>query len=74
MKKEIQIQYGVFGDTIEEQLKVQGCTLGDKQELVEKLQHALTMCRFHLLTDSQYNAGLKKLHKKVMDSVRPLEE
>jgi outer membrane lipopolysaccharide assembly protein LptE/RlpB len=71
--KEINIQYGALAKSIEEQLNEQGCTLGENQELINKLIHALTMCRFHLLTDSQYNAGLKKLHKKVMDSIKPLE-
>lgn len=74
MKKEISIHYGALADPIEDQLNKQGFTLGEKKELIEKLVHALTMCLFHLLTDSQYNSCLKKLHKKVMDSIRPLEE
>lgn len=73
-RKTIQILYGALGDPIEKQLNDQGFTLGDKKELIVILQHSLTMCRFHLMTDTQYNACLKKFHKKVMDSAIPLDQ
>lgn len=73
MEKKIQIHYGALAKPIEEQLNKQDFTLGEKQEFINKLVHALTMCQFHLMTDSQYNACMKKLHKKVMDSIEPLD-
>lgn len=70
---QVTIQYGALSKPIEDQLNEQKLTLGNKQELIEKLEHSLTMCRFHLMTDSQYNACLKKLHKKVMEYTHPME-
>jgi hypothetical protein len=69
---EVKIQYGSLAEPIEKQLNDQGFTLGDKLDFIEKLQKSLTMCMFHLLTDTQYNGCLKKLHKKVMDNIKPL--
>lgn len=66
------LHYGALADPIEQQLNNQGFTLGDAKESIEKLQHALTTCMFHLLTDAQYQTCLKKFHKKVMKSVKPL--
>jgi hypothetical protein len=70
----ITISYGALGDKIEVQLNEQGLTLGDKAELIHKLHHSLTMCMFHLLTPSQHQVALKKLHKKVMENIKPIEE
>lgn len=70
--EEVGIHYGSLAEPIEDQLNKQGFTLGDKLEFIEKLQNSLTMCMFHLLTDSQYNTCLKKLHKKVLDNVKPI--
>jgi len=70
----IGIDYGPLGGSIEEQLNKQGFTLGEKQQFIEKLQHALTMCMFHLMTDAQYQSCAKKLHKKVMRHVKLLED
>lgn len=71
---EIKLHYGALADPLEEQLNKQGATLGEKQDFIEKLQNGLIMCRFHLLTDSQYKSCLKKFHKKVMDSIEPLNQ
>lgn len=70
----VRVEYGPLGGSIEEQLNKQGFTLGEKQEFVEKLQHSLTYCMFHLMTDAQYQSCAKKLHKKVMGYIKPLEE
>jgi uncharacterized membrane protein YGL010W len=70
----ITISYGALSDSIEKQLNGHGLTLGDKKKFIHDLSHSLTMCRFHVLTDSQYNAALKKLHKKVMEYAKPTEK
>jgi hypothetical protein len=72
-QQKINIRYGALSDSIEKQLNEQGFTLGEQEEIINKLLHALTMCRFHLMTDSQYNVCLKKLHKKVMENLIILE-
>jgi hypothetical protein len=70
LSKEVKINYGALADPIEQQLNEQGLTLGDKQGFIEKLSHSLTMCKFHLLTDSQHESCLKKLHKAVMKNIK----
>lgn len=70
---EIKIHYGALANPIEEQLNEQGFTLGKELEFIEKLQYSLTYCRFHLLTDAQYQSCLKKFHKKVMDKIKLIE-
>ncbi len=73
VRMQVNLQYGALADPLEDQLNKQGLTLSEKREFIEKLQHALTMCRFHLLTDSQHTACLNKFHKKVMKEIKPLE-
>lgn len=69
---EVKINYGALSAPIEEQLNNQGYTLGDNKDFIDKLYNAYLMCMFHLFTDSQRNSILKKLHKKVMDNIKPL--
>jgi hypothetical protein len=71
---EIKLHYGALADPLEEQLNKQGATLGKKREFIEKLQHGLIMCQFHLLTDAQYKSCLNKFHKKVMSVIQPLNK
>lgn len=71
-KANVGLHYGALADPLEQQLNLQGFTLGEKKESIEKLQHALTYCMFHLLTDAQYQSCLKKFHKKIMNSVAQL--
>jgi hypothetical protein len=74
MERVVKINYGALADKIEVQLNEQGFTLGDKQEHIHKLHHAFLMCMFHLLTDKQVDSAKKKLHKRVMDIITPLDE
>lgn len=69
----ISVRFGPLAEPVEEQLNKQGYTLGEKRGFIEKLQHSLTMCGFHLLTERQYEAGLKKLHQLVTKHTVPLE-
>ena len=70
-RKEIGIGYGCLCGTIEEQLNKQGFTLGKEREFIDELHKAYLMLMFHLLTDSQKDSILKKLHKKVMSKIKP---
>jgi hypothetical protein len=70
--KEVKINYGALSGSLEEQLNAQGFTLGDKQGFTEKLYNAYLMSMFHLLTDSQSNSALKKLHKIVMKNIKSI--
>ena len=71
---EVGLHYGALSDPLEEQLNKQGFTLGGKRDFIEKLQHGLTMCQFHLLSEAQYSSCLKKFHKKVIKSIKPLNQ
>lgn len=73
-EKEIKLHYGALAEPLEEQLNKQGFTLGHNSKFIERLQDALYMCHFHLLTDSQYESCLKKLNKKVVSTAVPIEE
>ena len=71
-KKEIGISYGALYGSIEDQLNKQGFTLGKEREFMEKLHNAYLMLAFHLLTDSQQDSILKKLHRKVISKIKPI--
>lgn len=73
MSDTVSCEYGVLGDTLEEQARQQGYTLGDKADIYERVRKAINMCMFHVATDSQVQAMFGKLHKKVMKSIKPLE-
>lgn len=70
----IEIKYGALSDELEKQANDQGYTLGDKQELLEKLAFGLIINHIHgTLTDSAYQRALEKLHKMVMAAIKPLK-
>lgn len=70
----IGFDYGALSDKLEKQANDQGYTLGDKQELFEKLAFGLIINHIHgTLTDSAYQRALEKLHKMVMAAIKPLE-
>lgn len=70
----IGFNYGVLSDKLEKQANDQGYTLGDKQELLEKLAFGLIINHIHgTLTDSAYQRALEKLHKMTIAAIKPLE-
>lgn len=70
----IGFDYGALSDELEKQANDQGYTLGDKQELLEKLAFGLIINFIHgTLTYSAYQKALEKLHKMVMAAIKPLE-
>jgi len=74
MNDEIGFYYGICEDTLETQARNQGYTLGDKAESLEGIRHAITLCGFHVATQSQVNTMTSKLHKKVIASLSEYTE
>lgn len=71
MSKTIEFHHGALSDPYEEQANRQGYTLGDDRERLEELGESLTYCWIQdVLTDSQYDAALKKLQKQLMKAVK----
>lgn len=64
--------YGVLFDPLEKQANEQGYTLGEKAETLEKIREAINICMFHVATDSQVSAMTKKLHSKVIKTLKPM--
>ena len=75
MSKEVIFHYGALSDPLEQQANEQGFTLGDKAELLQDLNRSMIMCRLHgLCTESQKDAMVKKMQKKVVKALKPLNE
>ena len=75
MSKEVGFHHGALCDPYEQQANEQGYTLGEEKEFLEKLGFSIVFCWIHgLLTDSQYDAALKKLQKKLIKAIKPLPE
>ena len=73
MIEEVMFQYGALSDPLEQQANAQGFTLGDKAEQLQKLNNAMIMCWLHgLCTDSQSDAMIDKLQKKVVNELKPI--
>lgn len=71
---EVGLHYGALAEPLEEQLNRQGFTLGENREFIDELWNGLCMCKLHLLTNTQYDSCLKKFHKQVMNSIKPLND
>ena len=75
MSKEIVFHHGALCDPYEQQANAQGFTLGKEREILEELGFSLVIAHIHsLLTESQYDAALKKLQKKLVKALKPLPE
>ena len=75
MKQQVEFHHGALCDPYEKQANNQGFTLGEERERLEKLGFSLVYCWIHgVLTDSQYNMGLKKLQKQLVKALEPKEE
>lgn len=75
MSKEVMFSYGALSDPLEQQANAQGFTLGDNAELLQKLNNAMILCWIHgLCTNSQQEAMLNKLHKKIMKVLKPINK
>jgi hypothetical protein len=70
----IGFHHGALCDPYEEQANEQGYTLGDKAEYLQDLGFKIVYIWIHgLLTDSQYDAALRKLQKQLVKAARPLD-
>jgi hypothetical protein len=72
MDNQVGFSYGVLMDTLEDQANMQGYTLGDEAEKLEKIRKAINMCMFHVATESQTKQMTDKLHKKVVKELKPV--
>ena len=75
MTKEVTFRFGALSDPLEKQANAQGFTLGDEAKLLQDLNRCMVMCGIHgLCTDSQHNAMMDKLQKKVVKALKPLNK
>lgn len=66
--------YGALADSLEEQARSQGLTLGNDGERLQQLNDAMLMCWIYgLCTDSQKDSMMKKLQKQILKSLRRQE-
>lgn len=73
--KTVGFYHGALSEPYEEQANKQGYTLGDKAKLLQDLGHHTVMIWIHgLLTDSQYDAALKKLQKQLVKALKPIDQ
>ena len=73
-ERNITINYSLMADPIETQLKEQGFVHKDIEH-IEDLRKGLYFNLFaNILTDSQLDISLKRLHKKICREVEILEE
>lgn len=72
--KQIVFAYGILWSSLEEQANAQGFTLGDDAEKFEDVREAINLCKFYVATDSQVDMMFRKLQKKVVASLKPLEQ
>ena len=69
-EKNLEMHYGALFK-IEEQLNEQGFTLGENEETLEKAHFSINYLFIHrLLTDSEKNRCLDRLHKKVLKALK----
>ncbi len=65
--------HGALRDPYEKQANVQGYTLGEEKERLEKLGFSIVYCWIHgILMDSQYSMALGKLQKQLIKALKPL--
>jgi hypothetical protein len=75
MTRQVEFHHGALSAPYEEQANDQGFTLGKERKRLEQLGFSLVYCWIHgVLTDSQYDMGLKKLQKQLVKALKPKEE
>lgn len=73
VKKLIKFGYGVLEDNLEKQANSQGYTLGERAEEFEKSKtEILDLWISGILTDSQSDKAIEKLHKQILKSIEIL--
>lgn len=72
--KEVGFRHGAFADSYEKQANEQGYTLGEKAEFFDKVAFSYNLLRIHgFLTDSQEVQVCKKIQKRLVLYLKPLE-
>lgn len=71
---QVGFSYGLLCDELEKQANEQGFTFGDDIEFVENLRKAYNMGCFYFLTDKQKDIAIKKVHKEVVERLKPLKK
>lgn len=71
---EVGFGYGCLSAPLEEQANSQGFTLGKNKEYLQECVNALNTLRFDFLNDSQKQSITKKIHTKVIKSLKPLNK
>ena len=70
---QIGFHHGALCEPYEQQANEQGYTLGEHADYLQDLGFKTCYLYIHgLLTDSQYDAALKKLQKMLVQSVSPM--
>ncbi len=73
-KRYIGFHHGALCPSYEEQANEQGFTLGDKAKLFDKIAYSYNLLWIHgFLTDNQADNVCKKIQKKLVASVKPIE-
>lgn len=70
--EKVKITYGLLSDSIEKQLNKQGLTLSSEAEFMDRLKDSLEICSLDLMTDTEYQSSLKKLHNMVLSKIESL--
>lgn len=71
---EIKFGHGALCDRYEQQANRQGFTLGDKEELFDKVKYSYNFLWVHgYLTDSQADTICKKIQKQIIKNLKPLK-
>lgn len=72
--KYIEFRYGVLCDDLEKQANEKGYTLKNA-DLCEMLRKSINVLKVHRIsTDIQTDMMFRRLHKRVVDSLEPLEK
>ena len=59
--------HGAFSNTYEEQANMQGYTLGDKADFVQKVGFGIVAAHIHgCITDSEYDKILRRFQTKII--------
>lgn len=73
-KREVEFKYGALANYLEVQANAQGFTLGDKAAQLEDLKQSIALLfTFGILTETEKSKAVKRLHKKVIATIKPKE-
>lgn len=72
---ELQLAFGGFEPSLEEQCRMQGYTLGNKAEQWERCRSAMvTLYSYGIASSSEIEAMKDRLHERAIQNARPLQD